>query len=1261
VSLSACDGSLIYVTLPPPFKKAQPQIHELRQKSIMKRLWTGLLPTVLRGDEVPYDGVQLSEIHTFEDQKFIFTLCKDLKLRIWSCQSLECTNEYDLTPLLPDILDVQSGIAQAHIIRKAMDEENENHYIAVFLSFHFQSQFFVFELDEDDGEIDISLLSSNFSKLTSLLDFWLTNQYIWALWTSGTGENILQFACIEESEGNNTAWQEVPLQSSDNSQLFVHLSTEPKDIYLSNLFMPGRFSKNILLRTIQMTAKSFDEHLDLKVSANSTINEIRAAVEYLVDYEFNDLVLDNELDEEDYYSLQSQCWVKFYASVIQFDQAERKPIGLYADADSGLLTILRQNYRGYLVPNTWAEWLCHQVDPLEEQTLKYLHDQAGISDPEIAGDVLALIECIKLISTQFTQNTFSKLESSISSNDDVNEIFSALAKDLFTDASGSVDVIGDATFTANVLRTVQLTMKDRQNLLGALQLLMDAVDPVRWLPVGFEDVDEEVQVYSMNSSHSFSSKEGRTILTESIYTRALSAMKICRDCLLLVNVLLCMGTSAGIFDDKRAMLESRVIPRLHALLRAFFTIVWLRRSTFSIDDADMMENSLKKFAALELFDGGRSQKKSRWDDLANNSILSCFVNDIGIKKSLDVFGRLPAQPENALIANRPWSYDVTLISNLVFRSLWPCRDGTMLPEFILSQGQASLLSEYLFICSDWCDNNRGSREFLMGQAFLQSGDHEKARQHFFKATKFIGNGEELLSRLIPSEQTEKPKMIISYFIMIMRLFEQFDNPEMVIVVATAAIFLAKNSKSTEVAMLWSNIFKSHLKLGHIKDAYQAIVLNPDRQRRRNCLNNFVVTLCERKQFQELCNFSYSSMEDEVVKIIETRARTVDVTVNDYYDILYAFHSFRGDVRRAATVMYEYACRLRTEMHGLSSLQQQAKCYLAAINSLQICDRKYAWIVRPSEKQTDTHEEEESFSQGRSPKRKEDGEEVSLRSVDHKKGTKKTVIVELSDLEKEYLLVVARLNLLQFDKNASTVIAPNLSPMEILPLLSQAGLFDRAFAVAIAFKIDLSSIFEGIAAKCVRLASDVAQRVLGDNAFDWLATNDVGIAASITDVNAVEQAWRLLKHYLAKFTSMNGPIYHKAVATKLLSLSCSLPTWFVNDYKEKNAPELLRIYISFDLLEEAGELAVAYIDAVLGIGKESFGIQHAVHANAPAVWLPYSALDQLVTLLQDNQIKANLSEVHQNLTRKLEQYFDIVEEVSNDKINLAYRSTAMVSS
>jgi len=32
---------------------------------------------------------------------------------------------------------------------------------------------------------------------------------------------------------------------------------------------------------------------------------------------------------------------------------------------------------------------------------------------------------------------------------------------------------------------------------------------------------------------------------------------------------------------------------------------------------------------------------------------------------------------------------------------------------------------------------------------------------------------------------------------------------------------------------------------------------------------------------------------------------------------------------------------------------QAKCYLASISALQLVDSKYAWIVRPQEKQTST--------------------------------------------------------------------------------------------------------------------------------------------------------------------------------------------------------------------------------------------------------------------------------------------------------------------
>ena len=40
----------------------------------------------------------------------------------------------------------------------------------------------------------------------------------------------------------------------------------------------------------------------------------------------------------------------------------------------------------------------------------------------------------------------------------------------------------------------------------------------------------------------------------------------------------------------------------------------------------------------------------------------------------------------------------------------------------------------------------------------------------------------------------------------------------------------------------------------------------------------------------------------------------------------------------------------------------------------------------------------------------------------------------------------------------------------------------------------------------------------------------------------------------------------------------------------NAAELLRLYLDYDLLEEASLLTLEYIDAVMGKGKEYFGLK-----------------------------------------------------------------------
>lgn len=48
--------------------------------------------------------------------------------------------------------------------------------------------------------------------------------------------------------------------------------------------------------------------------------------------------------------------------------------------------------------------------------------------------------------------------------------------------------------------------------------------------------------------------------------------------------------------------------------------------------------------------------------------------------------------------------------------------------------------------------------------------------------------------------------------------------------------------------------------------------------------------------------------------------------------------------------------------------------------------------------------------------------------------------------------------------------------------------------------------------------------------------------------------------------------------------------FPTFWQEVDAAELLRLYLSYDLLEEAVDLVLEYVDAVLGKGHQYFGIE-----------------------------------------------------------------------
>ncbi|MGH0156474.1 UNVERIFIED_CONTAM: hypothetical protein FKN15_006200, partial [Acipenser sinensis] len=352
-------------------------------------------------------------------------------------------------------------------------------------------------------------------------------------------------------------------------------------------------------------------------------------------------------------------------------------------------------------------------------------------------------------------------------------------------------------------------------------------------------------------------------------------------------------------------------------------------------------------------------------------------------------------------------------------------------------------------------------------------------------------------------------------------------------------------------------------------------------------------------------------------------------------------------KSAGTVMFEYGMRLGREVRTLNGLQKQVNCYLCALNCLRLIRPEYAWIVQPAS--GGVYERP-----GASPKRNYDGECAANPAG------RQIEILELKDLQKEYILARNRMTLAQHDPN-SAAIAGNASAVEMVALLVQTGLFDTALSLCQTFKLSLSPVFEGLAFKCIKL--QYGGEAIQSEAWDWLAANQLSSVISTKESSTTDEAWRLLSSYLEQYKCQNGQ-YHRCVINKLLSHGVPIPNWLVNCYKaspmpsetgrastgscalvEVDAAGLLRLYLNYDLLEEAVELVLEFVDALLGKGHQYFGIERPLSATAPLVWLPYLAIDQLLQALGENQSNINNANLYQKLQDKLTLYYKHVSQAT----------------
>merc|ERR1712154_338765 len=112
--------------------------------------------------------------------------------------------------------------------------------------------------------------------------------------------------------------------------------------------------------------------------------------------------------------------------------------------------------------------------------------------------------------------------------------------------------------------------------------------------------------------------------------------------------------------------------------------------------------------------------------------------------------------------------------------------------------------------------------------------------------------------------------------------------------------------------------------------------------------------------------------------------------------------------------------------------------------------------------------------------------------------------------------------------------------------------------------------------------------------------------------------------------------YRSVAERLLGYRCTLPAWFTKQYKARNGPELIRLLISYDYLQQAGELCVEYLDCVLGESPLRFNIKATLLGKYP-VWTPRNEMDWLLSVLDEQEDDEKLLKVKHELEDKLTEY------------------------
>ncbi|XP_037527796.1 nuclear pore complex protein Nup160 [Rhipicephalus sanguineus] len=1166
-------STLFVVSIDPQDAGGKVSTMEIRKSASVTRFLSGILPASMRGDEASLSLV----CHQADDDIFIFALSRDLRIRQWSYRSQDLLSVCSVLDHWPASKSTSSGLGgRQSCMVKATDSSSSgvDVYLGVYACFPEGNQFFVFQpIQPQGGGYKLVLLASVRAPENDLVDFCLMGSTLWTLWVQENDEPLVCTVCIDALDSPSGKWAGVHLQPSVPPEKdYVPAPLDPREHYLEKIIGRSVYSFNTLWKVLGTYARR-GEH-----SADHGGRSLKEEIMITIEAEIRAGIAELELGDQDYVSLASHHWGKFDYACTEYHAVGLKPLGLFVDPNTGMAALIRRDHVSLLRPCEWQE-SCMLSEVLPPWC------------SEVADEgVQILASCLKMIDSCLTQEVLAEFSQGLHFVEDIQGLIDRVVFHLLSPEYSIV--------VKKIIDTVHTNLPSLKNLIDSMNL--SQVSPCTRL-----------QGLHSNAWQSlFGSATGCSFIAGCLQQVMQFRFTFCRNLLVLQGLIVAAGQNRGALDRQLSLIGRKLIPETQRLVQAYYAALWVTESEGS-PLSNPLEGGIKGMSISSGADG--------FGVISQNAeqcgLVWIFLRNGGgeaVRRQLCEKG----PPE----ASQIWAPILPSFISTAAELIWPLSDNCVFLRSLLELSQHLQLQEYVRLLTDWCDNNRETRMYLLATSFLVCHEFHKACMLYQKlANEHVPTEPYIMQqiqRVGSSDPPSEQSLLPLYYRQVIKAFT--DAPECVITLAEAALKCTPKDDS-HVPGLWSLLFKHQLQLGHITEAYHAMIQNPLADDRNNCLQQLVIVLCERGQLSTLVNFPFKGVESDVIRILEARARATDVLERHYYDVLYCMHINAKKYRRAASAMYEHAFRLQQEAGTLEALKRQELCLLAAINCLLLVKPEDAWVAMPLPV---------GRAADRSPKRDSMGEEIPHAP------TRKVEVIQVEDIRRKLSLVRAWLLLSSSSRDPITL---PLSPDETVLLLVGSGHFNIAIHICKQFSMNLDPVFEGVVQQCIK--SSPVQTMQSARAINpqWIIENP----KAVLDIPG--QAWLLLRHYLEQYEKEPGTTrYHRLVASKLLCNGFLLPPWLTESYKERDAPELLRLLMVYSRLEEATDISIEYVDAVLGKGKEYFGLTSALHASSPPVWLPHTTFDRLLVALKSS---ANTESQYQKLNQKLKDYFKTLERVS----------------